>query len=127
MGRRSRTKRRGSGPAVILVTGGLDDGSENAPLAEELSRSFTTFNYARRGRAESGDTQPYAVEREIEDIEALIAEAGGSARLYGVSSGGALVREAAAAALPPTASRSTRCPTRRTTSSRRPGGSTSRS
>ena len=90
-------ERKGSGPAVILVTGGLDDGSENAPLAEELSRSFTTFNYARRGRAESGDTQPYAVEREIEDIEALIAEAGGSARLYGVSSGGALVLEAAGA------------------------------
>ena len=90
-------ERQGSGPGVILVTGGLDDGSENAPLAEELARSFTTYNYARRGRAESGDTQPYAVEREIEDIEALIGVAGGSAHLYGVSSGGALVLEAAAA------------------------------
>jgi pimeloyl-ACP methyl ester carboxylesterase len=81
------------------VTGGLDDGSENAPLAAELAEHFTVFNYARRGRGDSGDTQPYAVEREIEDIEALIAEAGGSAHQYGVSSGGALALEAAAAGL----------------------------
>ena len=87
--------RQGSGPAVILVGGGLDDGAENAPLAAELARSFTVYNYARRGRGDSGDTLPYALEREIEDLEALIAEAGGSAHLYGVSSGGAL--EAAAA------------------------------
>ena len=90
---------QGSGPAVILVTGGLDDGSENAPLATELAAHFTAYNYNRRGRGESGDTPPSAVEREIEDIEALIAEAGGSAHLYGVSSGGALVLEAAAAGL----------------------------
>jgi pimeloyl-ACP methyl ester carboxylesterase len=89
-------ERKGSGPAVVLVTGGLDDGSENAPLARELSKSFTVYNYARRGRGESGDTLPYAVEREIEDIEALIAIAG-RAHLYGVSSGGALVLEAALA------------------------------
>jgi pimeloyl-ACP methyl ester carboxylesterase len=89
--------RQGSGPAVILVTGGLDDGSENAPLAAELAGRFTAYNYNRRGRGDSGDTQPYALEREIEDIEALIAEAGGLAHLYGVSSGGALVLEAAAA------------------------------
>jgi pimeloyl-ACP methyl ester carboxylesterase len=88
---------QGRGPALILVTGGLDDGSENTPLARELSPRFTVFNYARRGRAPSGDTRPYAVEREIEDIEALIARAGGSAHLYGVSSGGALVLEAALA------------------------------
>ena len=90
-------ERQGSGPAVILVGGGLVDRSENAPLASELARTFTTYNYDRRGRSESGDTQPYAVGREIEDIEALIAEAGGTAHLYGVSSGGALVLEAAAA------------------------------
>jgi pimeloyl-ACP methyl ester carboxylesterase len=89
--------RQGGGPAVILVGGGLDDGSENAPLVPELARWFTVYNYARRGRGESGDTQPYALEREVEDIEALIAEAGGSAHLYGVSSGGALALEAAAA------------------------------
>ena len=57
------------------------------------------YNYDRRGRGDSGDTLPYAVEREIEDIEALIAEAGGSAHLYGVSSGGALAMEAAAAGI----------------------------
>jgi pimeloyl-ACP methyl ester carboxylesterase len=89
--------RRGSGPAVILVCGGLDDGSENAPLAAELGRRLTVFNYARRGRGDSGDTPPYAVEREIEDIEALVVEAGGRAHAYGVSSGGALALEAAAA------------------------------
>jgi pimeloyl-ACP methyl ester carboxylesterase len=91
--------REGAGPAVILVGGGLDDGSENAPLATELAQQFTVLNYARRGRGDSGDTLPYAVEREIEDIAALIAEAGGSAHLYGVSSGGALVLEAAAAGI----------------------------
>jgi pimeloyl-ACP methyl ester carboxylesterase len=89
----------GSGPAVILVGGGLDDGSENAPLAPELAEHFTVLNYARRGRGDSGDTLPYALEREIEDIEALIAEAGGTAHLYGVSSGGALALEAAAAGI----------------------------
>jgi pimeloyl-ACP methyl ester carboxylesterase len=92
-------KRMGAGPAVILVTGALDDGSENAPLATELASHFTMYNYNRRGRGESGDTQPYALEREIEDIAALIDEAGGSAHLYGVSSGGALIMEAAAAGL----------------------------
>jgi len=91
--------RRGSGPAVILVAGGLDDGSENAPLATALAERFTAYNYSRRGRGESGDTPASRVEREIEDIEALIAEAGGSAHLYGVSSGGALVLEAASAGL----------------------------
>ena len=89
--------RQGDGPAVVLVGGGLDDGAENAPLATELAHRFTVVNYARRGRGDSGDTLPYAVEREIEDIEALIAETGGSAHLYGVSSGGALALEAAAA------------------------------
>jgi pimeloyl-ACP methyl ester carboxylesterase len=90
-------ERTGSGPAVILVGGGIDDGSENAPLVPELANRFTVLNYARRGRGDSGDTLPYAVEREIEDIDALIAEIGGTAHLYGVSSGGALALEAAAA------------------------------
>ncbi len=64
-----------------------------------LSHRFTVVNYARRGRGESGDTQAYAVDREIEDLEALIEVAGGSAHLFGVSSGGALALEAAAAGL----------------------------
>jgi pimeloyl-ACP methyl ester carboxylesterase len=84
---------------VILVTGALDDGSENAPLATELATAFTVFNYARRGRGASGDTTPYAMERELEDIDALITGAGGSAYLYGVSSGGMFALEAAAAGL----------------------------
>jgi hypothetical protein len=89
--------RQGSGLAAILVGGGLVDRSENAPLAAELAAHLTVYNYDRRGRGDSGDTQPYALEREIEDIEALVAMAGGSAHLYGASSGGALVLEAALA------------------------------
>jgi pimeloyl-ACP methyl ester carboxylesterase len=92
--------RQGSGPAVVLVGGGFVDRSENAPLAAELAARFTVYNYDRRGRGDSGDTQPYAVDREIEDLRAMIAEAGGSAHLYGASSGGALALEAAAAGLP---------------------------
>lgn len=92
-------ERRGSGPAVILVGGGLDDGAENAPLAAALGGRFTTYNYARRGRGQSGDTPPYDVRREIEDIDALIAAAGGQAYLFGVSSGGMFALEAAAAGL----------------------------
>jgi pimeloyl-ACP methyl ester carboxylesterase len=91
--------RIGRGPAVVLVGGGLDDGAENAPLAAELAELFTVYNYPRRGRGASGDTLPYALEREIEDIDALIGEADGSAHLYGVSSGGALALEAAAAGI----------------------------
>ena len=91
--------RQGGGPPVILVGGALDDGSENAPLATELAERFTVYNYARRGRGESGDTAPYAVQRELEDIAALIAVAGGSAHLFGVSSGGMFALEAAAAGL----------------------------
>ena len=87
----------GAGPCVILISGGLDDGSENEPLARELAGSFNVYNYARRGRGASGDTLPYAVQREVEDIEALLAMAGGKAHLYEVSSGGALVLEAALA------------------------------
>ena len=93
-------QRDGSGPAVILIGGGLDDGSENAPLARELAEEFTVYNFARRGRGDSGDSSPYAVQREIDDIAAIIAEAGGSAYLFGASSGGMFALEAAAAGLP---------------------------
>src|SRR5206468_8982061 len=97
-------ERLGSGPPVILVGGGLVDPAtgragrwENAPLAQELAARFTVYNYDRRGREDSGDTLPYAVERELEDLDALIAA--GSAHLYGISSGGALALEAAATGL----------------------------
>ncbi|MFW5418886.1 alpha/beta fold hydrolase [Nocardiopsis sp. CNT-189] len=92
-------ERQGGGPPLVLVGGGLDDGAENAPLAGELSGRFSVYNYARRGRAGSGDTAPYSVDREIEDLDALIGEAGGEAFLHGVSSGGALALGAAAAGL----------------------------
>jgi pimeloyl-ACP methyl ester carboxylesterase len=91
--------RLGSGPAVILVSGGSVDRTSNAGVAEQLASDFTVFNYDRRGRGPSGDTPPYAIEREIEDIEAVVAAAGGSAYLYGSSSGAALAL-AAAEALP---------------------------
>jgi hypothetical protein len=93
-------ERQGTGPALILVGGGLDDGSENAALVPALAGHFTVYNYARRGRAGSGDTPPYAVEREIEDLAALLAEAGRPAFVYGISSGGMFAIEAAAAGLP---------------------------
>ncbi len=92
--------RDGTGPAVILIGGGLDDGSENEPLARELAEHFTVYNFARRGRGDSGDSSPYAVQREVDDIAAIIAEAGGSAHVFGASSGGMFALEAAAAGLP---------------------------
>jgi hypothetical protein len=67
--------RLGDGPAVVLVGGAFVDRSENAPLAAELAGRFTTINYDRRGRGASGDTPPYALRREIEDLEALLAVA----------------------------------------------------
>ncbi|MFL5736117.1 MAG: alpha/beta fold hydrolase [Actinomycetota bacterium] len=88
--------RAGDGPPVVLVCGGSVDRMSNAPLAQLLSEHFTTFNYDRRGRGDSGDTQPYTVEREIEDVGAVVREAGGSAFLYGSSSGAALALEATA-------------------------------
>ena len=73
--------RVGTRPAVLLVGGAIDNGAENAPLGPALGDRFTVYNYARRGRGESGDSPPYAAEREIEDLDAIITEAGGSACL----------------------------------------------
>jgi pimeloyl-ACP methyl ester carboxylesterase len=78
------------------VGGQLADRALTRPTAEELAKHFTVFNYDRRGRGDSGDTAPYAVEREIEDLGALIDEAGGRASVYGHSSGAALALHAAA-------------------------------
>jgi len=87
---------------VIIVTGAL--GALGRVVAENLGSllesNFTVINYDRRGRGDSGDTAPYAVEREIEDIEAVITAAGGHAHLYGTSSGAGLALEAAAAGAP---------------------------
>jgi pimeloyl-ACP methyl ester carboxylesterase len=90
----------GSGPAIVLVCGGSVDRTSNNGLAAALAPVFTVYNFDRRGRGESGDTAPYAVAREIEDIEAVIAAAGGTAHLYGSSSGAALAMEATAAGAP---------------------------
>src|SRR6266536_5417629 len=65
-----------AGPLLILVGAAFHDWSGLAPLAEALALRFTIINYDQRGRGESGDTPPYAVERKIEDLDALIAEAG---------------------------------------------------
>src|SRR5918999_4464690 len=92
--------RLGDGPPVIVVGGQLCDRSLTRPTAEELAKNFIVFNYDRRGRGDSGDTAPYAVEREIEDIGTLVAEAGGKASVYAHSSGAGLALHAAAAGLP---------------------------
>jgi pimeloyl-ACP methyl ester carboxylesterase len=89
--------RSGDGPPVILVDGALSDrrASLNVALAAELVARFTVYTYDRRGRGDSGDTAPYAIEREVEDIQALVDHAGGKADLYGISSGGVLALDAA--------------------------------
>jgi pimeloyl-ACP methyl ester carboxylesterase len=92
--------RLGEGPPLVLVCGGSVDRTSNAELARLLASSFTVLNFDRRGRGDSGDTQPYAVEREVEDIAAVIEAAGGEANLWGSSSGAALALIAAASGLP---------------------------
>ncbi|HEV7977410.1 alpha/beta hydrolase [Amycolatopsis sp.] len=94
--------RIGAGPAVIYVGGATSYRAfdqAGAELAKLLSLRFTVFTYDRRGRGESGDTAPYAVEREVEDLDALIGVAGGNAHLLGESSGAVLALEAAARGL----------------------------
>lgn len=94
-------ERSGAGPAVILVDGALCSRAFGPmpKLAPFLAKHFTVYVYDRRGRGQSGDTLPYSKEREVEDIAALIREAGGSAFLVGLSSGAALALEAAAGGL----------------------------
>jgi len=88
---------QGDGPAVILVDGALTvhSSGSGSELAKLLAPHFTVYGFDRRGRGESRDTLPYAVDREIDDIEALIDRAGGSPFLYGHSSGGPLAMRAA--------------------------------
>jgi pimeloyl-ACP methyl ester carboxylesterase len=87
--------RLGSGPPVVLVCGGSVDRMADAAIAQELASDFTVFNYDRRGRGDSGDKLPYAIDREVEDIEAVIGAAGGSAFIWGSSSGAVLALIAA--------------------------------
>ena len=82
-------ERIGEGPAVVLVDGALCYRASGParPLAEKLSQHYAVYIYDRRGRGETGDTQPFDTEREVEDLEAVIGEAGGSVYLYAISSG----------------------------------------
>lgn len=90
----------GAGPLLIAVCGATCDRALMRSTAQALGGHFTTVDYDRRGRGDSGDTLPYAVDREIEDIAALIDRIGGPAHLYGHSSGAGLVLHAVAAGLP---------------------------
>jgi pimeloyl-ACP methyl ester carboxylesterase len=95
-------ERSGSGPALIVVDGALCSRAfgPSRKIAARLAEHFTVYIYDRRGRGESSDTGPYSPAREVEDLNALIVEAGGSAALLGLSSGAALALEAAASRLP---------------------------
>src|SRR5687768_4252071 len=94
-------ERSGTGPALILVDGAFCSRAfgPSPKLARLLAQHFTVYTYDRRGRGQSGDSQPYAREREVEDLAALIQQAGGEAFLVGLSSGAALALEAAASGL----------------------------
>jgi pimeloyl-ACP methyl ester carboxylesterase len=95
-------ERSGSGPALIVVDGALCSRAfgPSRTIAAALANAFTVYIYDRRGRGASSDTGPHSPAREVEDIAALVREAGGSAALLGLSSGGALALEAAASRLP---------------------------
>lgn len=88
--------RSGHGPALILVAGAFCDRSSTKSLAAALGSSFTVYEYDRRGRGDSGDAAAYSIEREVEDLRAVVDAAGGSAFVFGHSSGAALALEAAA-------------------------------
>jgi pimeloyl-ACP methyl ester carboxylesterase len=94
----------GQGPPVVVVDGAFVYRSPIDPWTPEfaslLAETHTVYTFERRGRGNSGDTQPYAIQREIEDIAAVIEEAGGSAFVVGLSSGAVLSLDAAAAGLP---------------------------
>ena len=90
-------ERLGSGPPVVMVAGAFNDRSTAEPLGQHLADRAEIFNYDRRGRGDSDDTAPYEVEREIEDLDAVITAAGGHASVFGYSSGANLALKAAAA------------------------------
>ncbi len=90
----------GHGPPLILVLGAFNDRRSGAALASFLAPHFSVLGYDRRGRGESGDAATYAIEREIEDLDALIRSVGGSAAVLGYSSGAVLALRATAAGLP---------------------------
>lgn len=85
----------GQGPALVVIDGATAARTAAQPLAQLLAPDFSVYIYDRRGRGDSTDTPPYAVAKEVADLAALIDLAGGSASLFGMSSGGALALEAA--------------------------------
>jgi pimeloyl-ACP methyl ester carboxylesterase len=99
-GTRIAFERIGNGPPIVFVGGALTDRSGTREFAPALATSFTEFHFDRRGRGDSGDGPVYAVDREIEDLAAVIDVAGGAPFLYGHSSGGLLALRAAAAGVP---------------------------
>jgi pimeloyl-ACP methyl ester carboxylesterase len=94
--------RLGDGPPVVIIGAGPTDRSANAPVAQLLSDRFTVVNYDRRARGDSDDTAPFTVDREYDDLAAVIDAAGGSAMLYGTSGGAVIALEAIARGLPVT-------------------------
>jgi len=93
-------QRSGEGPMLVLIVGAFNDRASTNTLASGLSDAFTVYEYDRRGRGNSGDTPPYSVRREVEDLAAVIEAAGEPAFVFGHSSGAALALEAAATAVP---------------------------
>jgi pimeloyl-ACP methyl ester carboxylesterase len=94
-GTRIAFDRSGDGPPVIMVVGAFNDRTTAVPVSKLLEPDFTMYNYDRRGRGDSGDTPPYSIDRELEDLAALVDAAGGSAALFGYSSGAVLSLKAA--------------------------------
>jgi pimeloyl-ACP methyl ester carboxylesterase len=92
--------RVGNGPPIIFIPGVFNLRDTCAPIAAELAGSFTSYTYDRRARGDSTNIRPYAIEREVEDLEAILAVAGGSGAVFGFSSGAVLALCAAAAGLP---------------------------
>jgi pimeloyl-ACP methyl ester carboxylesterase len=88
----------GTGPALVLVEGALAQKGSSAVIefVTALAKDFRVFSYDRRGRGSSGDTPPYSVDRELEDLAAICQAAGGEALVLGISAGAALSLEAAA-------------------------------
>jgi pimeloyl-ACP methyl ester carboxylesterase len=97
-GTRIAFDRHGAGPPIVLVGGAFQYRAfdpRTAKLAELMSSDFTVFHYDRRGRGDSSNSTPYAVGREVEDLEALLKVTGAPAGVFGMSSGGALALAAA--------------------------------
>jgi pimeloyl-ACP methyl ester carboxylesterase len=99
-GTRIAYERSGTGRPVVFATGAFNDHTTAAPVADLLADDFTVVTYDRRARGQSGDTRPYAIDREVEDLAALIGLVGGAATVFGFSSGALLALYAAAQQVP---------------------------